>query len=63
MLHPVSCHSCMRLCWDVSLPTGLLFLVWFASSYPRCSWLSHVVPLGVLGALESDGIYLLRLVP
>jgi hypothetical protein len=45
------------------LPTGLLFLVWFASSYPRCPWLSHVVPLEVLGALESDGIYLLRSVP
>jgi hypothetical protein len=46
-----------------SLPTGLLFLVWFASSYPWCPWLSRVVPLEVLGALESGGIYLLRLVP
>jgi hypothetical protein len=52
-----------RIAWDVHLPTGLLFLVWFASSYPRCPWLSCVVPLEVLGALGSGGIYLLRLVP
>ena len=52
-----------RIVWDVRLPTGLLFLVWFASSYPMCPWLSRVVPLEVLGALESGGIYLLRLVP
>jgi hypothetical protein len=52
-----------RIAWGVCLPTGLLFLVWCASSYPRCPWLSRVVPLEVLGALESGGIYLLRLVP
>ena len=52
-----------RIAWDVRLLTGLLFVVWFASSYPRCPWLSRVVPLEVLGALEYGGIYLLRLVP
>jgi hypothetical protein len=26
-----------RIAWDVRLPTCLLFLEWFASSYPRCS--------------------------
>jgi hypothetical protein len=40
-----------RIVWDVRLPTGLLFLVWFASSYPRCPWLSRVVPLEVWALL------------
>jgi hypothetical protein len=34
-----------RIAWDARLSTGLLFLVWIPSFYPRCPWLSHVVPL------------------
>jgi hypothetical protein len=42
---------------------GLGALTKNSSSYPRCPWLSRVVPLEVLGSLGSGGIYLLRLVP